>query len=84
VAVRRSFKGCKEVFRVVTSESDAFVQAMMAEDGAEETEEACLSEMPRSTSRMCRRSSKGEGVDHRYLGLRRVLKEGESSGDDVR
>jgi len=47
------------VFRVVTSENDAFVEAMVAEDGAEETEEACLSEMPMFTLRMCRRSSKG-------------------------
>jgi hypothetical protein len=36
-----------EGFRVVTSESNAFIRAMTAEDGAKETEVACLNKMPK-------------------------------------
>jgi len=56
---RRFFKRRKEVIRVVTSESEAFIEAMLAEDGTDEAVvergRHCLSELPKCTWLMRRR-----------------------------
>ncbi|KAH9977527.1 acyltransferase ChoActase/COT/CPT [Russula compacta] len=85
---RRFFKGRTEVIRVVTSESDEFVRAMMAaeEGGAAAEEEAPSVEKRRALFEQAAKlhvanaqaAGRAEGVDRHLLGLRKVLKEGES------
>ncbi|KAF8493204.1 acyltransferase ChoActase/COT/CPT [Russula emetica] len=79
---RRFFKGRTEVVRVVTNESDAFVRAMMEEDGKEEADvenRKKLFELAAKTHvANAQAAGRGEGVDRHMFGLRKVLKEGES------
>ncbi|KAI9510514.1 acyltransferase ChoActase/COT/CPT [Russula earlei] len=79
---RRYLKGRTEVVRVVTSESDAFVRAMMAEDGAEEAsvqnKRTLLEKAAKMHVENAQAAGRGEGVDRHLLGLRKVLKDGES------
>lgn len=64
---RRFFKGRTEVIRVVTSESDAFVRAMMAEDGAEDRKKLFeLAAKVHVTNAQA--AGRGEGVDRHMLG----------------
>jgi len=73
---RRFFKGRTEVIRVVTSEADAFVQAMMEEKGEEE-KKALFEKAAKVHVANAQDAGRGEGVDRHLLGLRKVLKEGE-------
>jgi len=79
---RRYLKGRTEVVRVVTNESDAFVRAMMAEDGTEEAgvqnRKALFEQASKVHVENAQAAGRGEGVDRHLLGLRKVLKEGES------
>ena len=64
---RRFFKGRTEVVRVVTSESDAFVRAMMAEDGVEKRKKLFeLAAMAHIANAQA--AGRGEGVDRHMLG----------------
>ena len=64
---RRFFKGRTEVIRVVTSESDAFVRAMMAEDGAEDRKKLFeLAAKVHVTNAQA--AGRGEGVDRHMFG----------------
>jgi len=69
---RRFFKGRTEVVRVVTSESDAFVRAMMAEDGAEEARvenrKALFEQAANVHVANAQAAGRGEGVDRHLLG----------------
>jgi carnitine O-acetyltransferase len=69
---RRFFKGRTEVVRVVTSESDAFVRAMMADDGAEEAgvenRKALLERAANVHVANAQAAGRGEGVDRHLLG----------------
>ncbi|KAH9004490.1 acyltransferase ChoActase/COT/CPT [Lactarius hatsudake] len=75
---RRFYKGRTEVIRVVTSESDAFVQAMMEEKrvGAEE-KKALFEKAAKVHVTNAQAAGRGEGIDRHFLGLKKVLKEGE-------
>ncbi|KAI0251797.1 carnitine acetyl transferase [Lactifluus subvellereus] len=78
---RRYFKGRTEVVRVVTSESDAFVRAMMAQgdrdDDVEKNRRALFELAAKVHVANAQAAGRGEGVDRHLLGLRKVLKEGE-------
>ena len=69
---RRFFKGRTEVVRVVTSESDAFVRAMMADDGAEEARvenrKALFERAANVHIANAQAAGRGEGVDRHLLG----------------
>jgi carnitine O-acetyltransferase len=73
---RRFFKGRTEVVRVVTSESDAFVRAMMAEGGAEaetglagvENKRALFESAAKAHVTNAQAAGRGEGVDRHLLG----------------
>jgi carnitine O-acetyltransferase len=81
---RRFFKGRTEVVRVVTSESDAFVRAMMAGDGADanaepgaasvEHRKALFGRAGKAHVVNAQAAGRGEGVDRHLLGeLRQPL-----------
>jgi len=69
---RRFFKGRTEVVRVVTSESDAFVSAMMEEDGKEEADVENRKELFELAAKAhvvnAQAAGRGEGVDRHMLG----------------
>jgi len=69
---RRYLKGRTEVVRVVTSESDAFVRAMMAEDGTEEASvenrKAMFEQAAKLHVENAQAAGRGEGVDRHMLG----------------
>lgn len=69
---RRFFKGRTEVIRVVTSESDAFVRAMMAEDGSKEASQenrrALFERAAKVHVANAQAAGRGEGVDRHLLG----------------
>ena len=71
---RRFFKGRTEVIRVVTSESDAFVQAMLAKDGADdavvEKRRALFERAAKVHVANAQAAGRGEGVDRHLLGER--------------
>ena len=71
---RRFFKGRTEVIRVVTSESDAFVQAMLAKDGADdavvEKRKALFERAAKVHVANAQAAGRGEGVDRHLLGER--------------
>ena len=64
---RRFFKGRTEVIRVVTSESDAFVQAMMEEKGMEESK-ALFEKAAKVHVENAQAAGRGEGVDRHLFG----------------
>jgi len=68
--IRRFFKGRTEVIRVVTSESDAFVQAMLTEDGADKLEKrkAPFEQAAKVHVANAQAAGRGEGVDRHLLG----------------
>ncbi|KAI0306076.1 carnitine acetyl transferase [Multifurca ochricompacta] len=77
---RKFFKGRTEVVRVVTSESDAFVRAMMGGDEVDasvENKRALFEKAAKVHVSNAQTAGRGEGVDRHLLGLRKVLKEGE-------
>ena len=69
---RRFFKGRTEVIRVLTSESDAFVRAMMAEDGKEESGAENRKKLFELAAKAhvtnAQAAGRGEGVDRHMLG----------------
>ena len=69
---RRFFKGRTEVIRVLTSESDAFVRAMMAEDGKEESGSENRKKLFELAAKAhvtnAQAAGRGEGVDRHMLG----------------
>ena len=69
---RRFFKGRTEVVRVVTNESDAFVQAMLAEDGVDEAavekRKALFEQAAKVHVANAQAAGRGEGVDRHLLG----------------
>jgi carnitine O-acetyltransferase len=69
---RRFFKGRTEVVRVVTNESDAFVRAMMEEDGKEEADvenrKKLLELAAKAHVANAQAAGRGEGVDRHMLG----------------
>jgi len=69
---RRFFKGRTEVIRGVTSESDAFLQAMLAEDGADKVEKrkALFEQAAKVHVANAQAAGRGEGVDCHLLGER--------------
>lgn len=64
---RRFFKGRTEVIRVVTSEADAFVQAMIEEKGEEE-KKALFEKAAKVHVANAQDAGRGEGVDRHLLG----------------
>jgi carnitine O-acetyltransferase len=69
---RRFFKGRTEVVRVVTNESDAFVRAMMEEDGKEEADVENRKKLFELAAKAhvanAQAAGRGEGVDRHMLG----------------
>ena len=69
---RRFFKGRTEVVRVVTNESDAFVRAMMEEDGKEEADVENRKKLFELAAKVhvanAQTAGRGEGVDRHMLG----------------
>jgi carnitine O-acetyltransferase len=69
---RRFFKGRTEVVRVVTNESDAFVRAMMEEDGKEEADVENKKKLFELAAKAhvanAQAAGRGEGVDRHMLG----------------
>ncbi len=66
---RRFFKGRTEVIRVITSESDAFVQAMMTEKGVSAEEKKALFEKAAKVHvANAQTAGRGEGIDRHLLG----------------
>lgn len=69
---RRFFKGRTEVVRVVTNESDAFVRAMMEEDGKEEADVENRKKLFELAAKAhvvnAQTAGRGEGVDRHMLG----------------
>jgi carnitine O-acetyltransferase len=70
---RRFFKGRTEVVRVVTSESDAFVRAMMVEDGTDadagvKDKRALFERAAKAHVANAQAAGRGEGVDRHLLG----------------
>lgn len=64
---RRFFKGRTEVIRVVTSEADAFVQAMMSDKGVDERK-ALFEKAAKLHVANAQDAGRGEGVDRHLLG----------------
>ena len=64
---RRFFKGRTEVIRVVTNESDAFVQAMMEGKGMEESK-ALFEKAAKVHVENAQAAGRGEGVDRHLFG----------------
>ncbi len=65
---RRFFKGRTEVIRVVTSETDAFVQAMMADDVSTEEKKALFEKAAKVHVANAQAAGRGEGVDRHLFG----------------
>ena len=65
---RRFFKGRTEVIRVVTSEADAFVQAMMGESVSVEEKKALFQKAAKVHVANAQAAGRGEGVDRHLLG----------------
>ena len=70
--MRRFFKGRTEMIRVVTSENDVFVWAMMSEDGVEEAvvenRRALFERAAKVHVANAEVAGREEGVDHHLLG----------------
>jgi len=66
---RRFFKGQTGFVRVVTRESDAFVQAMLAAEGADKRK-ALFEQAAKVHVANAQAAGRGEGIDRHFLGER--------------
>ena len=76
-ATRRFYKGRTEVIRVVSSESDAFVQSMLEPRASRSKRKVLFREATRKHVETAKAASSGQGVDRHILGLKKLMEKEE-------
>ncbi|KAF8745453.1 hypothetical protein AX14_008885 [Amanita brunnescens Koide BX004] len=74
---RKFFKGRTEAIRVVTNESDAWVQSMDDPMVNKETRKRLFTAASKKHVTLAKECGAGQGVDRHLFGLKKLLKEGE-------
>ena len=74
---RKFYKGRTEVIRVVSSESDAFVQSMLQPRISWSKRKALFREAARKHVETARSAGSGQGVDRHILGLKKLMEKDE-------
>jgi carnitine O-acetyltransferase len=79
-STRKFYKGRTEVIRVVSSESDAFVQSMLGSPGSVSVleKQRLLREAAKAHITTAKNAGSGQGIDKHLMGLEKVLR-----GDEI-
>jgi len=74
---RRFYKGRTEVIRVVSSESEAFVQSMLDRRVSRSKRKALFREAARKHVETAKAAGSAQGIDRHILGLKKLMKKNE-------